>query len=168
MELIIKIPDEVYKTVQDGSYCGSLYEELKAAIPYNPTGDCISREDLKEEVVGMMINKADDLEEVEFEINATLASVCEKINNATTVEPRIEYDKYGKPYKLSITNGKEYDRPQGEWIYHDKLNMYFCKDCGLLEPFTKEEIEEGIKLPNFCQQCGADMRGGAYNEETDK
>lgn len=47
MELIIKIPDEVYKTVQDGSYCGSLYEELKAAIPlpYEPSEDLISRSD---------------------------------------------------------------------------------------------------------------------------
>lgn len=35
MKLIIEIPEEVYKTVQDGSYCGSLYEELKAAMPYN-------------------------------------------------------------------------------------------------------------------------------------
>lgn len=51
------------------------------------------------------------------------------------------------------------ERPHGEWIYHDKLNKYYCKDCGLFEPFTKEEIEEGVKLPNFCEQCGADMRG---------
>ena len=35
-KLIIEIDDEVYKTVQDGTYCGSLYEELKAARPYNP------------------------------------------------------------------------------------------------------------------------------------
>lgn len=47
MELVIKIPDEVYKTVLDGSYCGSLYEELKAAIPlpYEPSEDLIRRSD---------------------------------------------------------------------------------------------------------------------------
>lgn len=39
MELIIKIDDEVYKTVQDGTYCGSLYEELKAARPYDKVID---------------------------------------------------------------------------------------------------------------------------------
>lgn len=39
MELIIKIDDEVYKTVQDGSYCGSLYKELRAAIPYDKVID---------------------------------------------------------------------------------------------------------------------------------
>ena len=33
MRLLIEIPDEMYKTVQDGTYCGSLYEELKNGIP---------------------------------------------------------------------------------------------------------------------------------------
>ena len=52
------------------------------------------------------------------------------------------------------------ERPQGEWIYHDKLNAYFCKDCGILVPFTKKEVEDGVRLPNFCHYCGADMRKG--------
>lgn len=39
MKLIIEIPEEVYKCVQDGSYCGSLYEELKAARPYDKVID---------------------------------------------------------------------------------------------------------------------------------
>lgn len=58
------------------------------------------------------------------------------------------------------------ERPKGEWLHNDKLNMYYCKDCGLLEPFTKEEIEEGCKLPNFCEQCGADMRKGVIQNES--
>lgn len=29
MEIVIKIPDAMYKTVLDGTYCGSLYDELK-------------------------------------------------------------------------------------------------------------------------------------------
>lgn len=33
MRLLIEIPDEMYKTIQDGTYCGSLYEELKNGIP---------------------------------------------------------------------------------------------------------------------------------------
>jgi len=33
MRLLIEIPEELYKTVQDGTYCGSLYEELKNGIP---------------------------------------------------------------------------------------------------------------------------------------
>ena len=33
MRLLIEIPEEMYKTVQDGTYCGSLYEELKNGTP---------------------------------------------------------------------------------------------------------------------------------------
>ena len=69
-------------------------------------------------------------------------------------------DDVHEAHNLAIKALEKAERPQGEWLYNDKLNMYYCKDCGLLEPFTKEEIEEGCKLPNFCQQCGADMRKG--------
>lgn len=58
----------------------------------------------------------------------------------------------------------KHDRPKGVWVYNEKLNMYFCKDCGLLEPLTKEEVEEGCKLPNFCQHYGADMQKGGAEE----
>lgn len=92
MKLIIDVPDEEYKTLSKMSEKEkvnelSYYEMVIAnSIPYEPKGDLISREALKKEVVGMMINKADDLEEVEFEINSALASVCEKIDNAPTVD----------------------------------------------------------------------------------
>lgn len=33
MRLLIEISDEMYKNVQDGTYCGSLYEELKKGKP---------------------------------------------------------------------------------------------------------------------------------------
>jgi len=46
MKLIIEIPDKMYKTVQDGTYCGSLYEELKNGIPVEQSGDLISREEM--------------------------------------------------------------------------------------------------------------------------
>lgn len=43
MKLIIDIADDQYKAVQDGMWCGSLYEELKNGIPVEPCEDCISR-----------------------------------------------------------------------------------------------------------------------------
>ena len=33
MRLVIDIPDRMYDTVKDGTYCGSLYNELKNGIP---------------------------------------------------------------------------------------------------------------------------------------
>ena len=71
---------------------------------------------LKKEVVGMMINKADDLEEVEFEINSALASVCEKIDNAPTVEAFTKEDMAGAYNEGYACGSRENTRPQGEWI----------------------------------------------------
>ena len=38
MKLIVDIPDAVYKNVQDGLYCGTLYNELRNGIPHQKMG----------------------------------------------------------------------------------------------------------------------------------
>ena len=83
MELIIKIPDEVYKTVLDGSYCGSLYEELLAAIPYNTSGDLISREALKEDLA----------KEIQTNDMGLWLKILLVIDNAQAVEPFTQLEK---------------------------------------------------------------------------
>lgn len=115
-------------------------------------GDRISRSDLKKEVVGMMINKADDLEEVEFEINSALASVCEKIDSAQSVEANWRF-YYDHGYKQAERDLK---RPKGEWI--DRM-----ADKGYVEcPFCHKQITGGDL--NFCVKCGADMRKKEGND----
>jgi len=37
MQIVIDIPNKIYESVQDGTYCGTLYEELKNGTPL-PTG----------------------------------------------------------------------------------------------------------------------------------
>ena len=44
MKIVIDIPEAVYKCVMDGTYCGTLYEELKNGVPVDTSCDCISRE----------------------------------------------------------------------------------------------------------------------------
>ena len=44
MRLIINIPKRMYETVKDGTYCGTLYEELKNGIPLSESEDCVSRQ----------------------------------------------------------------------------------------------------------------------------
>lgn len=83
MELIIKIPDEVYKTVLDGSYCGSLYEELLAAIPYNPSGDLISRDALKDDLA----------KEIKTNDMGLWLKMLLVIDNAPVVEPFTQLEK---------------------------------------------------------------------------
>ena len=45
------------------------------------------------------------------------------------------------------------ERPQGEWIYHERKNellRYKCNQCGVYHSPT-----------NYCPCCGAKMKGGA-------
>jgi hypothetical protein len=50
MKLIIDIADDQYKAVQDGMWCGSLYEELKNGIPVEQCVDCIRRQDVEDAI----------------------------------------------------------------------------------------------------------------------
>ena len=123
---------------------------LANATPYNPTGDCISREDLRKEVT----------EKVNFTtVDGHIAydKMLKLIDNAPTVEPRIEYGTDGQPYKLSMTNGKEHERPQGEWMpkrLWDNTHIWVCSECG-------NQNKHGITVEKACWKCGAKMKGGA-------
>lgn len=33
MQIVVEIPNKIYKSVQDGTYCGTLYKELKNGTP---------------------------------------------------------------------------------------------------------------------------------------
>ena len=69
----------------------------------------------------------------------------------------IPYGSIGSRIILDrVKNGVPFeDREKGEWI--EKMGVYVCSCCG-------KRIEILCK-PNFCANCGADMRGKA--DETD-
>ena len=60
------------------------------------------------------------------------------------------------------------ERPQGEWIKTgqsfinpNKFRNFCCSNCF-------EELDEHIRVkPNFCPNCGADMRGKRKQEVDD-
>ncbi len=55
----------------------------------------------------------------------------------------IEIGKFNRVNVIeTIKSISTIERTQGKWIYHIKLDAYYCKDCGLFEPFTKEEIKK--------------------------
>ena len=54
MQIVIDIPKEMYETIKDGTYCGSLYEELKNGILLpKGHGRLIDADALKEETYTM-------------------------------------------------------------------------------------------------------------------
>lgn len=167
MELIIKIPDEQYNDIvkhltdNDGNYAYSdfnLREIIRNGKPYNPSGDLISREALKEQKV------------YSREIHKYVVPVCD-IDKAEAVEQDWRF-YYNHGYKQAERDLK---RPKGEW----KLVVRDNKDIDVICPFcnrtrfpayshgyTIEELEEYLirqHLPKFCEHCGADMRKESNN-----
>ena len=158
MELIVKIPDEDYKYIckiandlEGRAVLPTDWKAIANGTPYNPSGDTISRSALKKEVVGMMINKADDLEEVEFEINAVLASVCEAIDNAQAVEYTFE-----EAFQKTVCDNKSYcpSRQKGD-----------CENCDYRK-FSETCVDAVVEVMNeygitSAEELMQKLKGGA-------
>lgn len=58
------------------------------------------------------------------------------------------------------------DRPTGTWIIKQgnycgvELKEFFCDRCGT-RGALRRVYSDPEPLPNFCSNCGAEMRGGA-------
>lgn len=51
------------------------------------------------------------------------------------------------------------EHKKGKWIYKDDLKQFFCSECGYPSLTFDDEYLYGMDKPNFCENCGADMRG---------
>lgn len=51
------------------------------------------------------------------------------------------------------------ERKKGRWIYKRDLKQFFCDQCGCPSLTDDDRYIYGMDLPNFCEDCGADMRG---------
>lgn len=108
--------------------------------------DLISREALKTNM-----KKAEEQADT-FEM---LVEFYEQIiDNAPTVEPRIEYGTDGQPYKLSMTNGKEYERPKGEWLHNsDRPDTLICSAPACCYRCAKHDTCEISKIGPWGMVC---------------
>lgn len=80
------------------------------------------------------------------------------IDNAPTVEQEVymtakDYNLFLEGYKQG---NKDFARPQGKWISAN--GTYYCSRC-------KHYAYERQKF-DFCQDCGADMRGNNNEKDT--
>ena len=89
---------------------------------------------------------------------------CELINTAPTVNFIISPDYVNELQNINkelIKQLEEAERPHGEWIgkeeYDDYPNKMVCEcsECGKMICISHNDF------PNFCPNCGADMRGKA-------
>ena len=153
MELIIDIPEEQYNDIvkhltdNDGNYAYSdfnLREIIRNGTPYNPSGDCISREALKEEID----KKALDLANGGM---IFVESINRIIDNAQAVPLPNEQIAWEQGYEIGLAQGKQ-DRPKGVWTTDEK-GYFYCERCGRYP-------HDQYATTDFCPKCGADMRKG--------
>ena len=59
----------------------------------------------------------------------------------------------------ALENVPSADRPQGEWIVKD--GAFYCSCCGNDSAGLSEDdvYVYDVPLPNYCQHCGAHMKG---------
>ena len=108
--------------------------------------DLISRSELKKALTSTPYNDYDDLIRTE-----------NLIDNAPTVEPeKAKEGELVKAYTKGFDAGVETARPQGEW----KL-IRVANHCGIHDSFVCPfcNYEREYRKKNFCEECGADLRG---------
>lgn len=65
-------------------------------------------------------------------------------------------DAVEQAYKRGFEEGKEHAKPKGKWEINCDGYYPYCSEC------KNEPMMRG--LPDFCPNCGADMRGGRQND----
>ena len=97
-----------------------------------------------------------EMEKAQWYNNADRDEIAEElVLNAPTIEPHCETCEAFNKTRLLIPQP---ERKKGKWIYKDDLKQYFCSECGYPSLTYDDVYIYGMDLPNFCEECGAEMR----------
>lgn len=124
--------------------------------PYNPTGDLISRRDLKLAIREMPDWCGDDA------YYSGVNDVSRLIDNAQAVPLPSEQIAWEQGFEAGVAQGKQ-NRPQGEWCYgEDECGQdgWFCSECGFFVPWYYQYYEKDINFIRdykACPHCLAEM-----------
>lgn len=112
--------------------------------PYNPSGDCISREDLKETFDGAFFDDEDDYKKS-----------LRIIDNAPTVDIKDELaGAYNEGYMCGSREAEK-ARPQGEYVDISKLRLMTVEECA---GYTIDYAMGWKACIEWIKKGGADMR----------
>lgn len=79
-------------------------------------------------------------------------------------EEAMKKRKYVFANALNTIRGNLRDFPsaqperKGKWIFKNDLRQFFCSECGVPSLTYDDVYLYSMNLPNFCEDCGADMR----------
>jgi hypothetical protein len=88
--------------------------------------------------------------------NGALTDLCVPLYSIDSA-PTVPLPDFKDGYKQAIIDGKtNFSRSQGEWLNDGRT----CSICG-------ETYPRFLGSPNFCAECGADMRGAKNDSRRD-
>ena len=160
MKMIIDIPFKVYeehrKGIQSVENDCIISNAIDEAEPYVGTGDLISRDEVKKELIAR-IEYLHDPEDIKDHVKGCL--------DTAHIVPAYSFAQVRELFQTSMELADEVEklkRPQGAWKFlssytNSGIWKYECPLCKrTVDAKGNEKVEE--KYP-FCH-CGADMRGG--------
>ena len=147
MKYIIEIDSKILEDAKAGYVrLGEIADAVKTtATPYNPTGDCISREALRKTICGMDFDFGDYYDHTDEIINR----ICEKIDNAQSVEAFTKEDMAGAYNEGYACGGRESKRPQGDLISREALKEH--------KVYSEERHEYVVPVYNIDNAQAVDL-----------
>ena len=101
-------------------------------------------------------------------VDAGISIAIGKVCDAPTIEPETEEEAYERGYTAGQTAGlrKTGKRMYGEDNLRTGVDGWFCSECEHFEAwdYSADMKSAELNLPNFCPNCGADMRGEGEQE----
>ena len=126
------------------------YKVAIEALAQEPCGDAISRQALLDAIDNERKSLLDmGMKGAEHIVVHHARRIIEEMPSVTPAE-RVEYGTDGNAYKMSISNGKEYETERiGHWIDREvyDADRWKCSKCGRTEQYQE----------NYCPHCGAKM-----------
>ena len=166
MKLITIIPDELFSIfkkhgIMAFDYLNEYDKDQTAiaiahAVPYNPSGDCISREALKEQVKNEVCEVCfDSPDERQCSPNCKLCTFKQLIDNAPTVNTNVVADDVIKAhenigYEQGFNDGyakcvTDNERPQGDCISREAVRSEIWKERVEKDEGCNSEYIRGLK-----------------------
>jgi DNA-directed RNA polymerase subunit RPC12/RpoP len=104
----------------------------------------------------MILDAADALEAAEKRIDGVLKLV--DINTERCEALRKQLRESHENYERHIAILEAKIPKEGEWIWDSDTGTYHCSECNTTSP-QEDQDGEYIDCPNYCQNCGARMKG---------
>lgn len=107
-------------------------------------------------LIELIENRKDNIPANDFDIgwNNAIEAILDEVYNAPTEEG----ESYAKGYQDGAEDGLQGIRPKGKWEDDFQEDLDFMSRKGWKCSYCKWRTNYGT--PNFCMNCGADMRKG--------